>query len=328
MILLDPQFWQTHLLFSFITISIMGLLLGSFLNVVIYRMPIMLMRQWQIQAAELTNNLVGAQQNPVYSSESTTPLNTKSNSAFLHQEKTATFNKSAFNLFLPRSHCPHCQHIIRWWGNIPLFSFLLLRGACKECQHKISLRYPIVELMSALIAVFLAWYFGFTLVFITAILFSGLLLALVFIDLAEQLLPDTLTFSLLWLGLICNSNNMFTSSHDAIIGAVSGYLSLWIIASGFKLITGKEGLGLGDCKLLAALGAWMGWQLLPFIVLFASFFGSIYGVYLLLTKKIQRNTPIPFGPFLAGAGWVAFVGGQSLLQWYWQVLPAFVHSVS
>lgn len=290
MILANLPFWQNHIYFTFCLVGILGLIAGSFFNVVIYRLPIMLINEWQINCAEYANAQIPSE--------------------YFHQKR--------YNLFLPRSHCPKCQHTLHWWENIPLLSFLLLKFCCSNCKKRISFRYPIVEFISSILCIFLLWHYGLTSIFIAAAIFTGYLLVMCMIDLTEKILPDVLTFSLLWLGLIFNTSQMFATSRDAIFGAVIGYLSFWIIASGYKFIAKKDGLGIGDCKLLAALGAWLGWQMLPFIVLFASLVGILISLFLILGKRIQRDTPIPFGPFLAVSGWIAFVWGQSLLNWYWQ----------
>lgn len=281
MILLTLQFWQSHLLLSQIFFGIIGLIIGSFLNVVISRLPRMLYQEWQTQNGNLTTDLSPSKN---------------------------------FNLALPASHCPQCLHQLHWWENIPLLSYLLLKGHCSACKKVISFRYPLVEFISMLLCVYLTEYYGINLKLFNALIFSWILLTLTFIDLNEQILPDILTLSLLWLGLLFNLNGLFSDISSAIIGAVSGYLFLWIIAFIFQKITNKEGLGLGDCKLLAALGAWLGWQLLPFIILFASLFGSIVGIALILLKRINRNTSIPFGPFLALAGWIGLMWGPQIMH--------------
>ena len=265
MILNYIQYWQSHLIFSLIIIGLFGLIIGSFLNVVIYRLPRMLYQDWQMQYGKLNG------------------------------EAAQTLIR--LNLAVPRSHCSKCQHQLHWWENIPLLSYVVLQGHCSSCNKLISLRYPLVELLSLLLSIYLTWHFGISLQLIAALIFTWILLTLSFIDLNEQILPDILTISLLWLGLVCNINGLFIDTKSAIIGAISGYLFLWIIAYVFKEITHKEGLGLGDCKLLAALGAWLGWQLLPLVILFASLTGSIIGITLIILKKINRQTPIPFGPF-------------------------------
>jgi len=265
-----------------------GLLVGSFLNVVIHRLPKMMEREWQQQCAELNG-----------------------------QEVPVT---SPYNLVVPRSACPHCGHAISALENIPVISYLLLRGKCAGCAAPISPRYPIVEAVSSLLSAYAAWHFGFGLGGIAAIVLIWTLIALTFIDFDTQLLPDSITLPLLWLGLLLNLNNAFTSLPNALIGAVAGYLLLWSVYWAFKLTTGKEGMGYGDFKLLAALGAWLGWTMLPLIILLSSLVGAVVGIALIVFAKHGRNIPIPFGPYLAGGGLIALFWGQALTQSYLQLL--------
>ena len=282
MTFLSMQYWQSHLLLSLIMIGLFGLIIGSFLNVVVYRLPRILYQDWQIQYGNLNGE--------------------------------TSYTSIKFNLAVPRSHCPKCHHQLQWWENIPLLSYLILLGHCSNCKKIISLRYPFIELLSVLLSIYLTWHYGISLALSATLLFSWILLILSVIDLNEQILPDLLTLSLLWLGLIYNINGLFIDTKSAIIGAISGYLFLWIIAFVFKKLTHKEGIGLGDCKLLAALGAWLGWQLLPLVILFASLMGSIIGITLIILKKINRQTPIPFGPFLALAGWIGLLWGPQIMH--------------
>lgn len=276
---------QTNLFFLLFTSGLLGLIIGSFLNVVIYRLPLMLQQQWQSQC-ELFLKL-----------------------------KTATELKPPhFNLFLPKSHCPHCQKTLTIWQNIPLISYLLLKGTCFHCKKKISLRYPLVEFTSAVLAVFVSYHFGFSIYTIAALCFSWILLTLFFIDVEHQLLPDQLTLMGLWLGLAFNAGQLFSTTQDAIFGTIAGYLTLWLVATTFKYIRRKEGMGHGDFKLLAMLGAWVGWQLLPLIILLSSLSGVITGLLLITFKKHQPNLPFAFGPHLAIAGWVALFWGNDILQ--------------
>ncbi|MFA5371987.1 MAG: A24 family peptidase [Sideroxydans sp.] len=273
----------------FVSIAgILGLLIGSFLNVVIYRLPKMMEHEWQAQCAELNGK----------------PL----------------VDQAPFNLVLPRSACPHCQHPIGALENIPILSYLFLRGRCAGCGAHISLRYPIVEAVSGVLSAYAAWHFGFGLAGITALLFVWALIALTFIDFDTQLLPDTITLPLLWLGLLLNLNGAFTSLDNAVIGAVTGYLVLWGVYWLFKLVTGKEGMGYGDFKLLATIGAWLGWTLLPLVILLSSLVGAVVGIALIVLAKRGRNIPIPFGPYLAGGGLIALFWGQTLTQSYLQLL--------
>ncbi|MFA6121368.1 MAG: A24 family peptidase [Sideroxydans sp.] len=268
--------------------GIIGLLVGSFLNVVIHRLPKMMEHEWQQQCAELSGH----------------PIETS----------------PTYNLVVPRSACPHCNHAISALENIPVISYLFLRGKCAGCAAPISPRYPIVEAVSGLLSTYAAWHFGFGLAGIAAIILVWALITLTFIDFDTQLLPDSITLPLLWLGLLLNLNGAFTSLPNALIGAVAGYLVLWSVYWAFKLTTGKEGMGYGDFKLLAALGAWLGWTMLPLIILLSSLVGAVVGIALIVIAKHGRNIPIPFGPYLAGGGLIALFWGQALTQSYLQLL--------
>ncbi len=265
--------------------ALLGLLVGSFLNVVIHRLPIMLEREWQEQCAAL-------------------------------QGKEPPSENTRYNLLTPASTCPSCGHKIRAWENIPVVSYLLLRGRCSACKTPISLRYPLVEAISALLSGFAMLHFGPTFQTLAALVFIWALLALTYIDYDTQLLPDDITLPLLWLGLLLNWQGVFTSLPDALLGAVLGYLALWSIYWGFKLLTGKEGMGYGDFKLLAALGAWMGWQMLPGIILLSSVVGAVVGLSLIVLRRQDSQKPIPFGPYLAGGGLVSLFYGHELIAWY------------
>jgi leader peptidase (prepilin peptidase)/N-methyltransferase len=269
-------------------IFVVSLMVGSFLNVVIYRLPIMMERSWKQEFNSYFNS------------------------------DTEQVEQQTFNLIKPDSTCPKCQHKIRAWENIPLFSWLWLRGKCSGCDNPISIRYPLVELTTAVLSLIVAWHFGFGLQAIAGVFLTWCLVAMTFIDLDKMLLPDQITLPLLWLGLLLGIGNIYVNSVDAIIGAAAGYLSLWSVYWLFKLATGKEGMGYGDFKLLAALGAWLGWQYLPIVILLSSFVGAIIGItYLSLTKKGQQQ-PIPFGPYLAIAGWITFLYGDWISAQYWQ----------
>jgi len=274
--------------FFIVLCGITGLLVGSFLNVVIYRLPKMLEREWHSQCAELNGN--------------------------------EPENVPPYNLFLPHSACPNCGHKIRALENIPIISYLLLRGKCKDCSAPISARYPIVEIVCGLLSACVAWHFGFDLAALAALLFIWMLLALTCIDLDTQLLPDDITLLLLWLGLLFNLSSTFIDLNSAVIGAIAGYLTLWSIYWLFKLATGKEGMGYGDFKLLAAIGAWLGWQMLPLVILLSSVVGAVVGITLIIAARLGRNVPIPFGPYLAGGGVIALFWGQTLTQGYLQLL--------
>lgn len=258
-----------------------GLSVGSFLNVVVYRLPIMLERTWRADAREAL-------------------------------ELEAVPPAKAFNLMVPRSRCPQCDAPISAWQNIPVFSWLVLRGRCAACNARISTRYPAVEVLTALVSLTVVAVFGYTWDAMFALLFSWLLIAMALIDFDTRLLPDNLTLPLLWLGLLFNSSSGFVDLQSAVIGAAAGYLILWSIYWGFKLLTGKEGMGYGDFKLLAALGAWLGWQALPMVILISSVVGILLGGTVLLIRKSRE--PIPFGPFLAIAGWVALVWRDSVVS--------------
>jgi len=271
--------------------ALFGLLLGSFLNVVIYRLPVMLERLWRRQCAELD----GARKN------------------------RATDEKP-FNLVSPRSRCPHCGHGIGALENIPILSFLWLRGKCSACGGPISWRYPLVESLTALLSFVVALHFGASFAGLAALVLTWSLIALAFIDYDHQILPDDITLPLLWTGLLVNLGGMFTPLPSAVLGAAAGYGSLWLVYHAFRLATGKEGMGFGDFKLFAALGAWLGWQLLPLIILFASFFGALIGIAFILLLGRDRRLPIPFGPFLCAAGWVALLWGQDLTRYYLQFM--------
>ena len=266
---------------------VLGLLVGSFLNVVIHRLPQMLEADWRAQCCDL-----------------------------LEQPQPET---ETFNLVTPRSRCPHCGHGIRAWENIPVLSYLLLRGRCSACRAPISSRYPLVELAAGLLSLAVVYHFGATAQALAALILTWALIALTLIDFDTQLLPDNITLPLLWLGLVVNSQGLFVPLEAALWGAVAGYLALWSIYWLFKLITGKEGMGYGDFKLLAALGAWLGWQLLPVVILLSSLVGAIIGIGLMLILGRDKNIPIPFGPYLAIAGWLALIWGDQLMHQYLQI---------
>lgn len=267
---------------SFITI--IGLMVGSFLNVVIYRLPVMMKRSWLQQCAELRNEPIA--------------------------------ELPAFNLITPRSACTQCGHKLSALENIPVISYFFLRGRCSQCQTRISLCYPLVETVTALVSGLVAWHFGFGWLTVATLFFVWALIALAVIDLNTQLLPDDITLPLLWAGLLVNMNNGFTDIHSAIIGAVAGYLSLWCIYWCFKLITGKEGMGYGDFKLLSAIGAWLGWSMLPLVILFSSLVGTVVGIGLIIAARLNKNIPIPFGPYLVGGALIALFWGNKLNHAY------------
>ena len=272
---------------------VLGLLVGSFLNVVIYRVPKMMERDWQNQCREF--------------------IASDSNLAALPEDDK---QQEPFNLMVPASTCPHCGHKIRAWENIPVVSYLLLKGKCSSCKSGISARYPIIELATGLLSVAVIYYVGINWNGLAALAFTWSLIALTMIDIDTYLLPDDITLPLLWAGLIVNSLSGFTDLPSAVWGAIAGYLSLWSVYKLFKLLTGKEGMGYGDFKLLAALGAWMGWQMLPQIILLSSLVGAAIGISMIVIRGRDKNIPIPFGPYLAIAGWIAFVWGDTINQSY------------
>ena len=269
----------------FVTLSaVVGLAIGSFLNVVIHRLPKMMERDWQAQCAELRG------------------------------EKAP--DEPALTLLRPRSRCPACGHQIGALENVPVVSWLALGGKCSACKTRISARYPIVELLTGVAFGYAAWHFGFGLAALAAMLFLACMIALTAIDIDTQLLPDAITLPLLWAGLLLNLEGTFVDLRSAVIGAATGYLLLWGVYQAFKLATGKEGMGYGDFKLLAAIGAWLGWQMLPLVVLASSFVGAVVGVALIVLARRGREVPIPFGPYLAAAGVIALFWGRPMTDYY------------
>lgn len=264
--------------------TVLGMLVGSFLNVVIHRLPRMLEQEWRLQCAELAG--------------------------------TAAGQAEAYNLVTPRSACPACGHAIPWYENIPILSYILLRGRCSACGAAISRRYPVVEFLAALLAGAVAWRYGFTWQAGLALVLVWALIVLAYIDLDTQYLPDDVTLPLLWLGLLANVPGLFAPLSEAVIGAAAGYMSLWLVYHAFRLLTGKEGMGFGDFKLLAALGAWFGWTMLPLLVLASSLVGAVIGIAMVLFAGHDRARPIPFGPYLVLAGMIALFGGRDLMRLY------------
>jgi len=268
--------------------TVLGLAVGSFLNVVIHRLPKMMERQWQAECAEWKGE---------------TPP---------QQEK--------YNLVTPRSRCPSCNQAIRAHQNIPLLSYAFLGGKCAGCGKRISWRYPAVEFLTAVLSGFVAWRFGPTMQAAAALLFTWAIIALAFIDLDTFFLPDDLTFPLLWTGLLVNIAGTYTDLQSAVVGAVAGYLVLWLVYWSYKAATGKEGMGYGDFKLLAAIGAWLGWKMLPLVILLSSFVGAVIGIGLIVLARRGRNVPIPFGPYLATAGLIALLYGEDITRHYLDML--------
>jgi len=281
--------FQTSPLFFLLASGLLGLIVGSFLNVVIHRLPIMMRRTWTLECQ-----------------------------AWLGGKQVAVDDtgEETYNLLTPCSHCPNCGHAIGVLENIPVISYTALGGRCAKCHAPISRRYPLVEALTALVSVAVAWRFGLTWETAAAWLFTWALIALSCIDLDTKLLPDSITLPGLWLGVLLSMGGLFTDLQASVLGAMFGYLSLWCVYHVFKLITGKEGMGYGDFKLLAMLGAWAGWQALPLIILLSSAIGAIVGVSLILILGRDRNVPIPFGPYLAMAGWIGLLWGTPITDWY------------
>ncbi len=269
-----------------------GLVVGSFLNVVIYRLPLMMEAEWTLECRNLLE---------------------------IREDKEPD-KKSAFNLAVPGSHCPHCKHKISALENIPVLSWLILKGKCRYCQAPISARYPLIELATAVFSALVAYHFGFALLTLAVLFLTWGLITLTMIDYDHQLLPDDITIPLLWLGLLLNSQGLIVSLEDAVYGAIAGYLLLWGVYWLFKLLTGKEGMGYGDFKLLSALGAWLGWQALPMIILLSSLVGAVVGFGLIAIRVRDRNIPIPFGPYLASAGFLSLIWGTQITGFYYSLI--------
>jgi leader peptidase (prepilin peptidase)/N-methyltransferase len=286
-------FTESPLLFIAVVFAF-ALIIGSFLNVVIYRLPIMMERDWREQAREL-----------------------------LEEPAAKEIPEERFDLIVPRSQCPSCGTTIKAWQNIPVVSYLILGGRCANCRESISARYPVVELMTALLAAACAWRFGVGWEAVMAIVLTIALVPVAMIDADTQLIPDSIVLPLMWTGLAMSlfhpmpgADTLFIAPQDAIVGAMAGYLSLWTVYQPFKLITGKEGMGYGDFKLLAALGAWLGWQHLHIIILMSAVVGAVVGIALMVARKHGREIPIPFGPYLAAAGWIAMLWGDAIQKAY------------
>ena len=286
------DYLQKNIIVFYISIFVLGLLVGSFLNVVIYRLPLMMQRTWRAECTEyLSTHSVSIQ------TEATEPV-------------------EHFNLSTPRSRCPECGHLISAIENIPLISYLFLAGKCRQCKTSISLRYPFIELLSAILATFVAYQYGVSLQTLAVVLLGWALISLTFIDFDHQYLPDNITLPFMWLGLFINYFGIITDLESAVLGAMLGYALLWVLFHLFRLLTGKEGMGYGDFKLLALLGAWLGWQMIPTIILLSSLVGSVVGITLIVLKKQQRSKPIPFGPYLAAAGCISLIWGNEINRAY------------
>ena len=284
---------QSPLLFAAVVFAF-ALVIGSFLNVVIHRLPLMMEREWREQCADLQKT-----------------------------EPEQALPTGAFNLITPQSHCPGCGNKIRAWQNVPILSYLMLGGRCASCKQSISARYPLVELLTGILAAICAWHFGIGWEALMAIVLTLTLVPISIIDAETQLIPDSIVLPLLWLGLgmtlfhpVAGSETLFIAPKDAIVGAIAGYLSLWSVYQLFKIITGKEGMGYGDFKLLAALGAWLGWQQLPLVILMSAIVGAIVGLSMMAFRNHDRSAPIPFGPYLAAAGWITMLWGETIQRTY------------
>lgn len=302
--LLGHSFDQSPWLF--ITLSfIFAATIGSFLNVVIHRFPVMMKREWQQECNQYLQEYHAEIVTKIGIDKLNTPIDR-------FPEK--------YNLVVPGSACPKCKTSIKPWHNLPVFGWLMLKGKCAACHAPISARYPIIEFITGLLVATLAWHFGPSWQFVFASILTFVLVALTGIDLDEMLLPDQMTLPLLWLGLIINLNHTFASPTDAVIGAAAGYLSLWSIFWLFKILTGKEGMGYGDFKLLAVFGAWLGWQMLPLVILLSSLVGAVVGIAMIVSKRLKQGNPIPFGPYIAAAGWIALLFGQQIVDWYLETL--------
>ena len=279
-----------ELMLFYCVVLMLGLTIGSFINVVVYRVPKMLFFSWFIQCYEFLNL----------------------------QPKFKKIPDLGLNLFLPNSHCPKCKQKIRLIDNIPVISYCFLRGKCRACKQNISIKYPIIEMITAVCSVVVSYKFGMNLELSFALLITWVLILQAGIDHQESLIPDEITLPILWFGLIINSCNVFVNLQEAVIGAVVGYLVFWVVYWLFKIITGKDGIGQGDFKLIAMLGAWFGYKALPLIILLSTTMGSLVGGTLILLKKLDKNSPMPFGPYLAMAGWIAMLWGGAINEWYWQ----------
>lgn len=269
----------------FLVVIIVSAIVGSFLNVVIHRLPLILQHRWHKEACD-----------------------------YLKQPYTVV--PEHLSLAVPGSHCPQCHKPIRWLDNIPIISYLCLQGRCSSCQHPIRLRYLLVELLTVILTCCVFWYFGYGILGVLTAIFTWTLICMFFIDLEHMMIPDQLTLGLMWMGLIVNSFSIFTVPESAVIGAVGGYLCLWLVMQGYRLLTKRQGMGHGDFKLLAAIGAWLGWELLPLVILIAAVLGTIVGIYLLCRKKHERHQPIAFGPYLAIGGWVVMMWGAQIMGLY------------
>lgn len=279
---------KTNTTFFLTVVGLFSLLVGSFLNAAIYRIPIMLQREWR----EECEDFIGGEDSENSNRETT----------------------NNFNLFVPRSQCPNCGHMITALENVPVISYLFLKGKCSSCKTHISIQYPLIEVLTALLSVFIAWKIGFGWQILATLVFFWTLITLALIDAKTMLLPDNLTLPLMWLGIAVNYNHLFVDLQSSVLGAMIGYMSLWSLFQVFRLVTGKEGMGFGDFKILAAIGAWGGWQILPFTIFVASLLGAVIGILMMLIQRQKESQPIPFGPWLALAGFMGFVWRDEVIQ--------------
>lgn len=296
------ELFQHNALAFYGVIALMSLMVGSFLNVVIHRLPIMMERAWREGMEELAD-IDALSEGALEGSAS--------------DKVSAASKPEPFNLSVPRSRCPACGSQIKAWQNIPVISYLLLRGKCANCSNPISIRYPIVEFVTMMLSLIMAWQLGPTPQAALGILVTWFFVAMTMIDIDHQLLPDSLTLPLMWVGLLAALLPVFADLHSSVIGAAAGYMVLWLVYQLFRIITGKEGMGYGDFKLLAAIGALLGWQALPMVILLSSLVGAVVGIALIALTGRDKNIPIPFGPYLAAAGWIAMLWGEALSQWYY-----------
>lgn len=330
MALLD--LFQQNAVVFYGVVAFVSLMVGSFLNVVIHRLPIMMERAWRegieefeqeraaMEAAKSGDRLASDAGATAETADSATSAsNGVAGGTDLSQPENAR-QPEPFNLAVPRSRCPSCGNEITAWQNIPIISYLILGGKCARCKTRISARYPIVEFVTMLLSLIVAWQLGPTPQAALGIVVTWFFVAMTMIDFDHQLLPDSLTLPLMWIGLLAALIPVFTDLHSAVIGAAAGYLVLWLVYQAFRIVTGKEGMGYGDFKLLAAIGALLGWHALPMVILLSSLVGAVVGVAIIAVTGRDKNIPIPFGPYLAAAGWIAMLWGESLTSWYYGFL--------
>jgi len=298
---------QNNAVLFYGVVAFLGLFVGSFLNVVIYRLPVMMENEWRQAMQEMAEADEANAENTAATLATTQAP---------ESQTTEPQTNETFNLSVPRSRCPKCNQLITWWQNIPVISYLFLGGKCHGCKTPISIRYPAIEVITMLLSLAVAWQFGPSWQTALGILTTWFLVAMTMIDFDHQLLPDSLTLPLMWIGLLASLIPIFADVQSAVIGAAAGYLALWMVFHLFKLITGKEGMGYGDFKLLAALGALLGWQMLPMVILLSSLVGAVVGITLIAISGRDKNIPIPFGPYLAAAGWLAMMWGEQITNAY------------